>query len=46
MESYLEGINNCENIGNIDGENPKLIQDMLSKLRTNVNIKLEVTPKL
>jgi len=37
--SYFEGINNCENIRNIDGDNPKIIQDMLSKLRTNINMK-------
>ena len=37
--SYLEGIDNCENVRNIEGENPKIIQDMLSKLRTNVNMK-------
>jgi len=37
--SYLEGINNCENVINIDGKNPKIIQDMLSKLRTNINMK-------
>jgi len=37
--SYLEGIDNCENVRNIEGENPKIIQGMLSKLRTNVNMK-------
>lgn len=37
--SYFEGIDNCENVNNIDGENPKIIQDMLSKFQINVNIK-------
>lgn len=37
--SYLEGIDNCENVRNTDGENSKIIQDMLSKIRANVNMK-------
>ena len=37
--SYLEGIDNCENVRNIVGENPEIVQEMLSKLQTNVSMK-------
>ena len=37
--SYLEGISNCENIRNIEGENPEIVREMLSKFQSNVNMK-------
>lgn len=37
--SYIEGFDNCTELRNIDGENTKIIENMLSKLQTNVNMK-------
>jgi hypothetical protein len=37
--SYLEGIDNCKNIKNEEGENLKIVKKMFSRLQSNVNIK-------
>ena len=37
--SYLEGIDNCGDVRNIEDENPKIIREMLDKLQSIVNIK-------
>lgn len=37
--SYLEGIDKCENVRNIEGENPDVVSEMLDKLNSYVNIR-------
>jgi hypothetical protein len=37
--SYLEGIDSCQSIRNVEKENTKIVQKMFSKLQSNVNIK-------
>ena len=36
--SYLEAIDNCQGIRNVEGEDPALVRKMFSKLQSNMNI--------
>jgi hypothetical protein len=37
--SYFESLDSCQNIRNVENENSKIVQEMFSKLQSNVNIK-------
>lgn len=37
--SYFEKKDSCQNIRNVEGENSNIVQEMFSKLQSNVNIK-------